>query len=468
MKFNFFKTIFAAALFSGVVAGCVTSDDYDVPASVGECVEPALVANKTVAEINTVATGSAVEYTSPTTDVIEAYVTSNDERGNFFKTVSLQTLAPAGQAPIGFSVAIDETSLFGKGFKPGRKVYVVMNGLTFARVDGSLKIGAPFNGSVGRLAEADYVGKVVPSCQEVEESMLVRQMTLSQAKNNANLNTLIELTNVQFKDNEIGEALYSSDNDLGGATNRIIVDANGNELIFRTSSFANFSGMTIPGNSGTIRGVMTKFGSDWQFMARAANDIQLTNPRLTAGNPGDGGGDVDEPTPGAPFVFPGGDFENYSAFTASINNFGIMSYANQSAGTGRDNSNSLHISTTGAAGNDYVFTTFAHAGLPATYSKIQFYMRGTSAKSVSLNVYKNDGSYYRFNLGNVSSSTTISAAENNQYSGTINTNGNWVLVTLDLTGITDLNTTNFGGNFFALKIGSASAYDLHFDNFTIE
>jgi hypothetical protein len=285
MKNTFIKSIFVAALFSGAVAGCVNSDDYDTPAEIGECTEPTLVANKTVAEISAAAvTSTPTLYTSTTTDVIEAYVTSNDERGNFFKSISLQTLVPEGQNPVGFSVAIDETSVFSKNFKPGNKVYVILNGLYTGKVDGSLKIGALFTNSsgvnsVGRIAESEYAAKIIASCQEVDESMLVRTMTIAEAKNDSNLNTLIELTDVQFVDVEVGEALYNSENDLGGATNRTLIDATGT-IVFRTSSFATFSGNIIPNNSGRVRGVLTKFGSTFQFMARSADDIQLTNPRI--------------------------------------------------------------------------------------------------------------------------------------------------------------------------------------------
>ena len=101
------------------------------------------------------------------------------------------------------------------------------------------------------------------------------------------------------------------------------------------------------------------------------------------------------------------------------------------AGTGIDGSSSLHILGT-PAGNDYVFTTLAPEGLPSTYSKVSFYMKGNSEKSVSLNLYIDDSNYYKFNLGTITSSAVIQDSGNNQYAGTINTNGEWVLIELDL------------------------------------
>ena len=49
-------------------------------------------------------------------------------------------------------------------------------------------------------------------------------------------------------------------------------------MIFRTSSFAKFANQTVPSASGKLRGVLTKFGSTFQFFARTFDDIMLTDP----------------------------------------------------------------------------------------------------------------------------------------------------------------------------------------------
>lgn len=166
-------------------------------------------------------------------------------------------------------------------------------------------------------------------------------------------------------------------------------------------------------------------------------------------------------------LFPGSDFENWAAFTGSLNSYGLLSYASQSPTGGRNGSSALHISGTPAA-NDYLFT--AQASSSVTASKIVFYIKGTSpGKSLSFNVYSQDtgaaGGYYKFNLGICGQQDiTLASSAANSYSGSINTNGQWVKITLDITGY-NLNST---GNLFALKTGSASAYDLYVDDITFE
>ena len=207
------------------------------------------------------------------------------------------------------------------------------------------------------------------------------------------------------------------------------------------------------------------------------DDVSVTVDGNDDGGGDDGGGDDgggddggDDPDPNAAWAFAGADFENWQDFLDGLNDFGIKGYATQSTGTGLDGSASLMIATdpTTTDGNDYVFTANATTGMPADYSKISFYIKGTSDKSVSLNIYKTDGTYQAYNLGDLTGNATVMPAGNNQYTGNINTGGEWVLVSLDISSIADVNVTDTAANFLALKIGKNANYSLHFDNFTIE
>lgn len=459
MKSLFLKFT-AIILTSSLMVSCV-DDDFSEPTL--ECVDNTVTPTKTVQDMYALASSTITQYTAD--DYLEAYVVSSDRGGNFFKTISLQTL----DGSRAFSVAVDASNTYTKGYYPGRKVYVKLKDLYYNITQSSLLIGAEYTNpstgavSVGRISPYEYTNTIIQSCSDVDEEELVQKFTISQAKNNLHINKLIELDRVEFEEAAVGSAYYDPNNTLGGATNHLITDIDGNTIIFRTSSFATYAGDIIPNKSGKIRGVLTKFNSDFQFIARSADDIKLTEPRLSEEDE-----EPIEPVEDGILLFPGGNFEDYPAFLASLNNFGIKPYATQSATTGILGSTSLKIATSAATGNDYVFTTRPYSGLPATYNKIKFYVKGTSAKSISLNVYKQNGEFYVFNLSDVTGSKTVSVAPNNQYTGTINTGGEWSLITLDLAGITDLNTTNLTADFFALKIGSGVNYDLHLDGFTIE
>lgn len=171
-----------------------------------------------------------------------------------------------------------------------------------------------------------------------------------------------------------------------------------------------------------------------------------------------------QPTTGEP-LFPGANFEDFAAFTGTLNKFGLKDYATAATGAGRNGSTALHIKGT-PTGNDYVFTAMNNAGKDFSgKTKISFYIKGTVAgKSISCNVYTDGGQYKAFNVGDVNNAdVNVSVAANNQYAGTI-TADDWVKVTLDITDLT-LPTS---GNLFALKVGKEVAWDLYLDDFTIE
>lgn len=465
MKTNFLKSILGVALTSVLFTGCVGDDDYSIPNL--ECNDPGLVATKQVQDIYNQATASPVLYSA--NDIIEARVVSSDKGGNFFKIMYLTSL----DGTRGFSLAINRTDLYNE-YNVGRKVYIKLQGLYTQIRNNTLQIGALYNSNVGQIAETDYKAKLINSCNTVDEEELVNEITLSQV-NDSYIGKLIELKDVQFADSALGQTYYNSANVVGSETNHNITDATGATLIFRTGSYAEYAGTSVSDKSGRIRGVLTKFGTTFQFVARYAIDIKLTEPRLgdEPGEPGEPGGG--EPTTPTNLLFPGGDFENYPAFLAGLNSFGIKAYATQSTGTGANGSTSLRINGTPTA-NDYVFTAKVAAGLPANPTKITFWVKGTSAtKALSFNVYRSTGGYDVFNIASLGSSAITlnknpelnsSGNGTNQYNGSIDTNGQWVKVTLNISDIAL--ATTVGNDLFALKTGNAGNYDLYFENFGIE
>ncbi|MGI9525538.1 MAG: T9SS type A sorting domain-containing protein [Weeksellaceae bacterium] len=164
-------------------------------------------------------------------------------------------------------------------------------------------------------------------------------------------------------------------------------------------------------------------------------------------------------------AFDGADFEDFAAFEAGLNSYGLQDYATQGVGEGVDGSNSLSIVGTPTR-NDYVFTATAPEGLPADITEIFFFVKGTSpSKSISMNLYDNAGDYYKFNGGEITNADVVLEAEgSNQYAGSIDTKGNWTKVSLNLENISNY-STDASANFFALKVGKESAFDIDVDNF---
>ncbi len=470
MKTYILKAIFFMALSATLFTGCVNDDDYSIPNL--QCNEPVIATTKTVAAIYSKATPVAKLYMAD--DVIEAKVVSSDKGGNFYKIMYLNSL----DGEIGFSVAINQVSISTE-FGVGRTVFIKLKGLYTQIRNNTLQIGALYNGNVGQIATTDYKKCLVKSCAITEESNLVQPLTLADI-NDSKIGKLIEFSGVQFVEDALDQNYYNPRNLVGGETNLLITDATGATLLFRTGSYAEYSGTAVAYKSGKIRGILTKFGTTYQFVARYETDIQLTEPRLEKEPvvPVDPIGPIGPTAPTQPLtgslLFGGGDFENYPDFAVAVNSAGLKTYATQGTGSGMNGGNSLKISGT-PAGNDFVFTVSAPAGLPTNATKITFFVKGTSGKSLSINLYRATGGFDVFNVGNLATTTlTIKKATlnktsgngSNKYTGTINTNNTWVKVTLDISNIS-INTSE-GTDFFALKVGKSLAYDLNLDNFTIE
>jgi hypothetical protein len=132
------------------------------------------------------------------------------------------------------------------------------------------------------MTAGQYASALNRSCTVVSEEDLVQHVTIAQAKTDAMINKLIEIDAVQFSNAAITTTYYNAAQDLGGATNHLLEDAGGNSVIFRTSSFANYAYKPVAAGRGSVRGVMTKFGADYQFVARTENDIMLDGERINA------------------------------------------------------------------------------------------------------------------------------------------------------------------------------------------
>ena len=178
-------------------------------------------------------------------------------------------------------------------------------------------------------------------------------------------------------------------------------------------------------------------------------------------------------------AFNGSDFETWSDFTNSITSFGIKSYATQGLTKGYNGTSSLNITGTPTA-NDYVFTVKPTATTyPSSIGSITFWVKGTSGKSLSFNVYMANGTNYNvFNLKDFTTSATVTPTAvqatgtnagngSNDYIGVINTGGAWQKVTLDMSTITSVNVADNTKNFFALKVGKDVSYSLDIDDVQI-
>jgi Family of unknown function (DUF5689) len=333
MKNHILKVIISC-LFIISLTSCV-KENYNDPNT--ECIDTVLVSNKNVEDIYN--TNNVTVPVNPygfstsdpllgENDIIEAYVTSSDEGGNFFKTVSFVST----DGTRGFSMSIDEYNLYNDNpisLKPGRKVYIKLKGLYVARPTGGA-IGMVFGGApagsfntLSRIPVSSYKKFIIPTCKVVDEEQIVikqktvagvaQDLTITDVLNETYLNKLVELSNVQFTD-DFADGTYDP-NRLDTSDSNTFIQNTLNpsqQLVIRTSSFANFAGNKIPVGSGKIRGVLTKFNSTYQIILRTERDVKLTEPRIIFPS---------FPLGGTTLNFSGTVTEDFTSFNVATNTF---------------------------------------------------------------------------------------------------------------------------------------------------
>lgn len=274
-----------------LVIGCV-SEYYAPPTE--NCINPGLIANKTIADIYSIAinpvvlpvpTGNVIPDTPiyTTNDILEGYVISSDEGGNFYQSMYFEPLNKSK----GFNLSVSIKSAYVKSFIPGKKVYLKMKGLAYANPTNfasGLLFGAPPT-DIFVVARLDnYENNLIPSCDAISEDLLVNKITIAQVSDTY-LNTLVEIKNIQFTDATAG-GTYDTDLTDSNDSNTLITDGVSTPLAIRTSRFSNFASLKTPTKNGSVRGVLTKYNGSYQILLRTERDVKMNNPRvLTPSNP---------------------------------------------------------------------------------------------------------------------------------------------------------------------------------------
>jgi hypothetical protein len=278
MKIKILKVSFIIVLFTSLLPSC--SKDNNTTNSDSNCIESGLVKTK---EVNQVPAGPTAT-TIVENDVIEAYIISS-RKGNNFAEICLQSL----DGSKGFVMPY---ILNDEKFETGSKVLIKLKGLITLQKS---KAGQNHNMQIGsgqqpNDPESDlfFFGNIFDnavklSCAKITDDKLVRHLTIDQLKSSDNnLNTLVELDNVEFSNCSLDSNYYDPSNVNGTESSHCIVDASGNTINFVVHDKAYFANKPIPTGSGKIKGIFTSsiYGV-YQFRIRTEEDIDFKNPRFT-------------------------------------------------------------------------------------------------------------------------------------------------------------------------------------------
>ncbi|QCX02133.1 lamin tail domain-containing protein [Aggregatimonas sangjinii] len=248
---------------------CVKDKNFDLPTK--SC-STDLIANTTYAEVKALYQDETFQIQDDL--IIEGYVVSSDEAGNFFSVLYFQD-SPVDPKE-GFQIELDvrDSHLF---YPIGSKIIINLKGLYLGRSKGVFKIGGVFtsfgNVSVGRLPAAIVDNHIFVSCEEVTD-MVPTSINITDVEENLT-NTLVRLNDVEILEEQLSESFAVPKEE----TERTLTNCNDNELILVNSGFSDFQAELLPQENGSITGVLLRENDNYFLAIRDLADIEFDNER---------------------------------------------------------------------------------------------------------------------------------------------------------------------------------------------
>lgn len=414
-----------------VVTSCVNDgfgkDDWGTPEIVchNKYDAPTMTLANFVAQAPTSGTMVIVE-----DQIIDGYVVSSDENGNFYKTISFQD-SPENPT-VGLQIEVNR-SLNYIDFPIGTHIRINAKGLVLGMDKGVVKLGATDpDYAIGRISEnqlGNHISVVcVGSKADVAKLIPLELNSLANAKSIQHLNKLVSVSNVQFSDADILgiDGVKSFLNFPKADTSRDLVGLDGATATLRTASYASFGSEKLPIGNGKITFVVSRYNNNYQMVIRGTNDINFSVDRVDTA-PAKGGSAIN--------YLKSGSIENFTSYTTGASSEALSSYINDPVIGNR------YWRVANFGGNKYI-----QLGFPATgakpYSRTLFAVPVDFDNMMRFSFKTKDGYYngdvlkvyyskdYKPNainptLVDITSAFTISRGTTSGYASSFIDSGNW-------------------------------------------
>ncbi len=248
-----------------------------------DCPSQGLTANADISDILALSpTGDIVQIQQDW--VIEGYVVSSDEAGNYYTAMVIQD-APSSPSA-GIYVSLDQRNLY-VDYPVGKKVLIKVKGLFIGKDRGVYKLGMTYDTGygtrIGRIPPTEVKNRVFASCDAPVE-ITPTVVSISEILTNGDnyLNTLIKLEDVQFRKSDLCST-YSLEG-LSGV-NKYVEDCSGTYLVMRNSGYADFAKTKVPSGKGSVTAVLGKYRNTFQIYIRDLSDVQMNGSRCDGSTP---------------------------------------------------------------------------------------------------------------------------------------------------------------------------------------
>lgn len=277
------KNIFTIRPFLLIVllffASCVPDDEFEVPDPDEQEVDLP-EANAELGSVLGAIFQSPEEIITFEEDIIvEAYVVSSDEAGNFYKEIIVQDKPENPTA--GVAIQVNRNSYF-ETFNFGRKILINLKGLSLGQNNGIAMLGIAH----GKLVEPIPQSLVSSHLIRTPETAEIVPLPVKAIEFNDHLENLyVKVTNVQFSSflvNSENPYSFAGENNDEFDGERLVVSCTGDfSFILSTSTFAEFKTFTLPEGSGSMTGILTRDFYDEKFTiyVNSPEDINFEGER---------------------------------------------------------------------------------------------------------------------------------------------------------------------------------------------
>ena len=208
---------------------------------------------------------------------LEGYVISNDQWGNFYKTLIVQD--DPGLPAAGLKILLDQTNI-SQRFDVGRRILIKLSGLTVGLNSGVLTLGLEDGGALSALPKNDFMPLILRDTIVVP--IVPRQISLDHL-GPQHTNLWMKLEDVQFHRFQCNIAppmTFAADPaDLYDGERWLQQCDSEQYLILKTSTYADFSTNNLPSEVFTIQGVVQfdYFGDYLVLSVNEPSDLMIND-----------------------------------------------------------------------------------------------------------------------------------------------------------------------------------------------
>ncbi len=180
--------------------------------------------------------------------------TMDDKKGNIYKSAYVQDTTGA----------INLHLMSSGGIYEGDSIRLYLNNLILGDYENMLQLDS---------VDVDKnMVKLAPG-----QDITAQQVEIGQIQTGNYQGQLVKLTNVQFVEEDLGKTFADAENLI--TKNRTIEDCDGQELMVRTSGYADFASYRIPEGKGSMIAIVGQFRDDWQLYIRSFHELNMEGLR---------------------------------------------------------------------------------------------------------------------------------------------------------------------------------------------